>query len=316
MLSGAGTVLLGLSGCALVRPGAQPPSPTPDAAAATPDAGGSAVLGVHQALAAAHAVETDPGRLGVLAWALAISQEQGAATRTPLPAVTGRTPAPTPEATPAPSPETTPAPTPDTIARLRDALASAISTYRARAVDPATAQPLVWASMAAWATALAASIDRPGVALEPAHDRLPHPVQTVAEADQAAVLTVREVLYGVQVAGGASGLSPADLDRIRARVRVWTQLRDDLHRGLGPTPSASPTPGPAWYQVPRPPDAAAAAALVVRLESAALPILGRSLAFGSDAVRTRLVRSLDDIATDLPTWGGPLVRWPGWPDAR
>ena len=60
-------------------------------------------------------------------------------------------------------------------------------------------------------------------------------------------------------------------------------------------------------------NAAAASALGVRLESAALPILGRSLAFGPDAVRARLVDALGGIAADLPTWGGPLLRWPGWP---
>lgn len=311
MLAAAGVTLTSVAGCALVPPGGPTPSlsPTPDA---TPDPGYAAFAGVHQALASAHADETDPGRFAVLVWALDVAAEQAAAIRTTVPAVPSRTPPPTP--TPAASPGAPPASAaPDAFPALRAALEQAAPMYRARALDPSTAQPLVWASMAAWAVALATTAGH-DVPLEPARDRLPPPVQTVAEADQAATSAVAATLYGVQTAGGAPGLTPDDLDRIRARVVFWSQLRDDLRRSLGPTPSAGPTPAPAWFQVPRPTDAAGAAALVVRLESAALPILGRSLAFGSDPLRARLAPALAGVASDLPSWGGSLLRWPGWPD--
>lgn len=299
LLAGVGASAT-LSACALVPPAPAPRTPTP--ATPTPDAARSAVRDLGDALARAHADEQDPARSALLEWALDVAGEHAAAVG-----------AAGPSWSPRPSPATPPTATPAGVGPLQDALATAVPIFRARALDAATEQPLVWAAMGAWARALSGEVGRPVAAREPRRDRLPPAVQTVAEAAQAAASAVEEALYGVQVAGGAVGLSPDDLTRIRARVVFWQQLRDDLRVALGPSPSPSPTPGPPWFAVGQPPDAEAAAALVVRLESAALPILGRSLAFGSDAVRARLTDAVGAVAADLPTWGGPLLRWPGWP---
>lgn len=304
LLAAMGVGAATLTACGLVPPGPSSPTTTP-AAPATPDAAGAALADLHAALARAHSDEQDPARLALLAWAVDVSTEQAGVVRVALPPVPARTPTATPATTPA-------APAPS-LEALRSALRAVVPIWRTQALDAATAQPLVWAAMGAWARSVGASLDRPGAALEARRDRLPPPVQTVAEAGLAALSASEEALYGVQTAGGAPGLSPDDLARVRGRIVFWQQLRDDLRGALGPTPSPSPTPGPPWFLVPQPPDAAAAAALVVRLESSALPILGRSLAFGSDAVRARLTDAVGELAVDLPAWGGPLLRWPGWP---
>ena len=311
VLAGVGASLAPLAGCALVSPSGRTPSAS--APPPTPDAAHAALASVHAALAAAHAVEPDAARLALFAWGLSVVGEQAAAVAITLPGVAPRTATPTatpPDASGPATPSPSAAPHLDAV---RTALASAAPRFRTRALAPETAQPLVWASMGAWSEAMGASLDRPDTPREPARDRVPPPAQTVVEATQAATATVADVVYGLQTAGGAPGLSPADLDRIRARVVFWLRLRDDLRSAVGPSPSPTPTPGPVWHQVPRPADAAAAAALVVSLESSALPILGRSLAFGPDAVRARLVDALGGVAAGLPSWGGPLLRWPGWP---
>lgn len=326
LLIGAGALPLSLTGCALVPPGASTPALTPTATP-TPDAARDALVAVHEALADAYAAEPASGRTSLLAWALEVTGEQadavGATVRqvtvAPSPAVTsGPAVTPIPASTAGtettPSPAATPAPLP-TLDALVAALGRAATQYRVRALDPATAQPLVWATMAAWTRALAGSLAMTGAVGEARRDRLPPPVQTVAEAGEAAVRAAEQVLFGVQTAGGAPGLAPDDLDRIRARVVFWRRLRDDLRFASGPSPSPSVTPGQAWFDLPQPVDAAAASALVARLETSALPILGRSLAFGSDPVRARLTDAVAGIAASLPTWGSPLLRWPGWPAA-
>lgn len=317
LVAGAAVGAATLAGCALVPPGPVPGSPTPSAAPATPDAAREAIQALHGALARAYADEGDPARLALLAWALEVSADHGLAAQLDLAPVPARTATPTPSPggpTPGVAPTPSPAGAPGAaLAALRAALAAAGPVYRNRALERATAQPLVWASMAAWTHSLAAGLDRPPLALGPRRDRLPPPVQTVADAAQDARTAAEQALYGTQVAGGAPGLTPDDLTRVRGRVVFWAQLRDDLRASVGPSPSPSPTPASGWFPVPRPSDAAGAAALVAQLQAAALPILGRSLAFGSDAVRARLSVAVADLAADQPSWGAPLERWPGWP---
>lgn len=293
-----------VAGCAVTPPGPAP-SPSPSG---TPDPAHAALAGVHAALASAYAVEPDAARLGLLGWALDVVSEQADAVGTSLPAVPSRTPTPPTPATPPPASAWPPP-------AVTAALASAQGAYREHAVSPATAQPLVWAAMAAWSAALVPALGRPQGPREERRDRLAPPVQTVAEAAQAALTASEEALYGVQLAGGAGELDADALARIRARVTLWQRLRDDLRVAAGPALSPSPTPAAPWFAGTRPADAAAAFALVARVQSAALPILGRSLAFGTDPVRVRLVPALADLAGDTPAWGGPLLRWPGWPAA-
>lgn len=310
LVAGAALAVAGVCGCSLVPPDAGLPGPGPRPTR-TPDAATSAFLRVHQALTDAHAAEQDAARSQLLAWALDVSSEQASAigwpVARPTPTASAPTPAPSSHGEP-----TSPAPAPQALVM---ALTDAIEAYRGRVVDPATAQPLVWASMRAWASALVPSLDRPQVQFQTALDRLPPPVQTVAEAAQSATTAVAEALYAIETAGGAPGLSPDHLAWIRGRVVFWRQLRDDVQRTwqTSPSTSPSPTPGPAWHHVPRPADTAAAFALVARVQGAALPILGRSLAFGTDALRSRLTDAIADLAVDQPGWGAPLARWPGWP---
>ena len=216
----------------------------------------------------------------------------------------------TPPATPHPTPR--PASTPTDLTLLVRALQEAREAFTAQALDASTARPLVWASMGAWCAAVAAQLPEAAGAREPARGvRLPAPEEPETAA-QAALDAVAATLYGLQVAAGTPGLSGEETAALRARLGFWSGLRDDLTAQIR-TASATPTPAPPWYDVKAPTDVASARAMAARLQAAALPVLGRSLAHGPDDLRPLLAGALADVASDVPGWGGLLERWPGLP---
>lgn len=284
-----------LAGCG-VLPEGEPPriAPTPDPSVP----GHEALQSLRAALDAAASAPLARGQADLLAWALDVNDDQYEATSLSAPA----TPRPTPRS----------AAVPADLAGLGATLAKAREAFTIQALDPSTARPLVWASMAAWCVAVAAHLPEAAGAREPARGvRLPAP-QERAEAAQSALDAADATLHGLQVAAGAPGLAAEETAALRGRVAFWSGLRQDLTAQLRRA-SATPTPGPPWYAVDRPADAAAGRALAARLQASALPVLGRSLAHGPVEVRELLAGALGDVAADIPRWGGLLERWPGLP---
>lgn len=299
-----GATAAALSGCAVLPPGegrSPAPAPTGD-----PLPGQRAVSALRTALLDALGTGSPPSRAALVGWALDVNDDQHEAVSLMLPP----TPRPTPSITVDPSPSS-PAPT-GAGDRLVTALRTAGEGFAAQALDPASARPLVWASMAAWAAALSSHLPAASVTPEPARGvRLPAPQQP-EEAAQAALDAAGATLYGLEVAAGAPGLSPEDSAALADRLAFWAGLRDDLTASIR-AGSGTPAPAPPWFGVGLPPDATSARALVARLQASALTILGRSLAHGPEGPRPVLAAALADVAADVPRWGGLLERWPGLP---
>jgi len=289
-----GGVLAGaLAGCSLVPSTAPTPatSPTGDLLP-----GQRATLALREALEAAAAAQQEPAQARVLAWALSVSDDHLAAISLP---------AASPRATATPTAVATPS-------AAAEALRAAATAFAAQAQVGDVARPLVWASMSAWARTLAGHLGDTQPSLEPARTLLAPAAQSAAEAIQSALGAASETIYGLEVAAGAPGLSSADAAALREQRAAWMTVRDDLTE-TGASASPAPTPGAPWYAVERVTDAAAARALAARLHTAALPVLGRSLAHGDAALRAALATQIDASATALVGWGGLMQRWPGLP---
>lgn len=274
----------GLGGCALVRPGATVTplaSPTPEI---TP--GHRAVLDLHAQVAAV--ATPSPA----LTWCAGVLDEQVAALGLTVP---------------------DPAPTASDVDAVRAALTAATAPLRARALDDRTAEPLAWASMAAWTRGAAAVVVQDAPLLEATRTRLNPAPADPAGALGALVSTADQVRFALEVAAGTPGLPRARADAARTRVGSWTALRLAVASALASLPGATvPAAEPAWA-IERPRDADAARTLVARTEAAALPALGRAIASGPDALRPTLVDALVAGAGVLPAWGATLPRWPGYP---
>lgn len=314
---GAGWLLL--PGCALIPPGAEPSLVPPPTSGLLP--GQQALLMLHAGLDAAAATASDPER-PLLAWAQGVVAEQLTAVslgdRTSL--APGSSAGPGPAASSGPStssdaavgtgtPPSSPTAAPSVPAA--DLLAKAATAFAEQAVAADSAQPHIWASMAAWARSTAGQLPTPTAPREPARGVLDPPAQTPAEAVQSVLDAAAQVVWGIQTAAGTPGLTASELDAARARIHAWWALRDTVEELA--TPAASPTAPAPWFDLDRPVDAVAARAELARLESAALPVLGRAIAFGPDAIRPALVDAVADAALAIPAWGGLLQRWPGLP---
>lgn len=323
-LLAAGVSGLALTGCGVVPPGLDPsrrlPSPSP-----SPLPGHAALEQLRTSLADAVALPGwDGERARLITWALAVTAEQHAQTASPLPQPSTPEPsaaAPSPAtATGSPAATATPSapasPGPSDAAALVGPVVAALGTaaeaFGSQALDAAVAEPLMWASMAAWAGALSAQLPAPTASAEPSRAILrPAPV-AATEALQGVLSASGEAVYALQVAAGAPGLDASTQDAVLRRVTFWLALRDDV-TAMVRAASASPTPAAPWYDVDRPADTTGVRALVARVEAAALPILGRGIAYAPDDARPRLLESLAGTAADVPVWGGLLQRWPGLP---
>ena len=303
-----GVALAALTGCGVwPEPGSPTIAPTPDPSVP----GHRALQALRTALDAAASGPLTGPQADLLAWARSVTDDQFPAVSLAAPGEVP--PAATPTASPGPSapPAATPGPAASP-AGLPEALAAAREAFTAQALDTTTARPVVWASMAAWCTAVAAQLPDAAGAREPARGvRLPAPQEPEAAA-QAALDAAAAARYGWQVAAGAPGLTAAERTALTGRIAFWSGLRDDLAGGITAA-SATPTPAPPWYAVDRPADAPGGRALAARVQASALPVLGRTLAHGPASLRPLLADALGDVAADIPRWGGLLERWPGLP---
>lgn len=327
----AGAAALALSGCDAIS--GLDPARAPTASAHDPSVPAhGALVALRARLDAASASDLTDDQAALIAWALSVNDDQHAATSLEVPTAVSPPPSsrppssPTPSwrppssptpSSPTPSARTPSAPAPDAaspFAALATGLADAEAAFDRQAQDSATARPLTWASMAAWCAGVRAELPEPHARREPARGFLQPAPQTVDEAAQSALDAASTALYGVQVAAGQPALDAADRARLATRLAFWTNLRDALDT-LARAASVTPAPAPPWFEARRPSSAEEAFAMVARVQAAALPILGRSLAHGGQASRAKLGVAIADLAVDIPRWGGLLERWPGLPIA-
>lgn len=292
-----GSVGIVLAGCAQ-----QPTDPTPGRLERpTPSplpAQGSLTTLVGQLDAAR--IGSWPAAQGTLiGWACGVVRDQCAAVSLP-------TPTPVPAAGPAS--ETAEG---DSLKALRTALDDARDAFRAQSLDAASARPLVWASMAAWAAATSDQLADPGAPLEPARSLLTPAEQSEAEAVQASLNAAEQAVYALRLVAGTPGLDDDEVDALAERTTFWLALRDRLTAAVPAT--ATPTPAAPWYDLDRPSDVDGAREAAAQVEGAALPVLGRSFAYGPTDLQGVFVDALVRTARDVPRWGGLVERWPGLP---
>ncbi|MFV0453067.1 MAG: DUF4439 domain-containing protein [Propioniciclava sp.] len=297
MLGGATT--LTASACAR-QPNGPSRMPTPlMSPSATPLPGQNALTTLVAGLDVARATAWPTAQTELIGWAGSVVRDQ--ATEVSLPA-----PPPLP-----PASEASTSPDEAAVAGLTSALRDAGDAFTAQAADPSSARPLIWASMAAWAATTADQVDDPQAPREPARSVLTPAPQDAHSAVTTSLSTADQAVYGLGVIGGSPGLTEADRAALRRRITAWMSVRDALRDAAGPSPA--PTPGAPCYDIARPVDREAARQAAAALEGAALPILGRSVAYCSADTAAVLANALSGAARSVARWGGLVERWPGLP---
>ncbi|MFT4297521.1 MAG: DUF4439 domain-containing protein [Micropruina sp.] len=213
-------------------------------------------------------------------------------------------------ATPLPS---QPVPSERTASAAQNALVTQLRSLQAahRTSALATSGPaaLLWASLAAFSAVMAARLPAGLTALGD-DDATQTPdltgtgaVRIVQLADQAA--------YSYELALAATGLNKAATAALRNRLTQWRGLRSEV---LTASPGLQPTPPPVGYDQRPARSRAEAWQLAVQTESAALPMFGAWLAGTASAAERRVaVDALVTGTSALVGFGGPALRWPGWP---
>ncbi|MFT3861581.1 hypothetical protein [Micropruina sp.] len=196
-----------------------------------------------------------------------------------------------------------------TYAALTGLLATLQHQHRARALPADGPAALLWASLAAFSATMAARLPS-GLAKRSDDDTGLTPDLTATTREQVLELSL-QAAYSYELALAAPSLSAADQRRLQERLLGWRTLRQDV---LASAPEASASPPPIGYDVRPATDRTGAFALAVQTEKAALPIIGAWLAGTSSAAERSIgVDALASTNTALVGFGGPALRWPGWP---
>jgi hypothetical protein len=194
---------------------------------------------------------------------------------------------------------------------LRATLSTLAGGHRRRALVAEGEVALLWASLAAFSSALASHLSV-GVA-RLGDDTTGVTPDLDATGRQLVLTRCREAVYGAELALAAPGLSGGERVAVERRIGAWRRLRDvvtDAERASGhPLPST-----PVGYDVRPAGNRSAAWRLVAEIETAMQPVLGAWLAGTDDAADRRLATdALIGAARAGIAFGGPARRWPGWP---
>jgi len=204
-------------------------------------------------------------------------------------------------------------PTQNTAAAATAALTALLRTmqgqHRARALRTEGPAALLWASLAAFNGTM--SVRLPSGAAKLGDDTAELTPDLTGTGRNQVVALCLQAAYSYESALAAPALSTNQEHLLQQRLRAWRALREQLLT-LGSAGQASPPP--VGYELRPATNAAAAFALAVAAESAALPMFGAWLAGkASVAERTIAVDALASAHTSLVGFGGAALRWPGWP---
>lgn len=168
---------------------------------------------------------------------------------------------------------------------------------------------LLWASLAAFSATMAAVLPSGVRALgDDGSDLTPDLSGTGTDR----VLQLAEQAgYSYEMALAATGIGKADRAALRSRLGQWQAFRAAV---LVASPGAEPSAPPVGYDLRPARNRSAAWQLAARTEADALPLLGAWLAGTSSKGERRLgIDALAASNTALVSFGGPALRWPGWP---
>ncbi|MFT4218381.1 MAG: hypothetical protein QM619_14530 [Micropruina sp.] len=233
------------------------------------------------------------------------------ATAEHLQVVTSGDPARRQQATAVPS--STPSPTQRTASGTQSALTSELSALQSSHRDSARSASgpaaLLWASLAAFSATMTAVLPSGSGALGDDGTDLT-PDLTGTGADRALQLAA-QAAYSYEMALAATGLGTADTAALRVRLGQWRTLRAAI---LTASPKIDAGTPPVAYDIRPARNRSAARQLAAHTETMALPLLGAWLAGTSSAAERRLgVDALIASNTALTSFGGTVLRWPGWP---
>lgn len=194
-------------------------------------------------------------------------------------------------------------------AALTRELTALRATHRTSALAASGQPALLWASLGAFSATMAVVLPAGAGTLGDDGTELT-PDLTGTGTDRVLQLAA-QAIYAYELALAAAGLSKADAAALRARLSQWRTLRAAILRDV---PGAEVGPVPIGYDVRPARNRAAAWQLAAQTEAAAVPMLGAWVAGTSAAPERRLgVDALAAGNTALVGFGGPALRWPGWP---
>ncbi|MFV0405277.1 MAG: DUF4439 domain-containing protein [Propioniciclava sp.] len=290
---------LTLGGCARQPDRPNPAAPSRSLAPAGLLAGQAALQVLVAGLDAASTRAWPSAQAALIQWAGGVVRDQCLAVSLPLPS-----PMPTPGAS-------APQSAPQAQGSLQALFSEAQTAFRSQALDSVSARPLVWAGMAAWAAVMGDQVADPAAPREPARTVLSPAPQSPSAAVQASLTAAEQAIYGLSLLGGTAGLPEPDREALSRRITFWRGIRDQL-RAMTPTATAL-TPAAPWFDLELPGDAPSTRAATAHLESATLPVLGRTLAYGPLDVRPIVADAMVATARSIPAWGAMVERWPGLP---
>ncbi len=188
--------------------------------------------------------------------------------------------------------------------------------YRQAAQQTSGAVALLWGSLAACTEQTVRALTLTGQpAKAPPVTRRPLAVSTDVDAMRAAVQQLHAIIYGYQVAIAPFPLGSAGREQAGTALTEHERQRDQLIDALLARGASVPAAKPAYALPFQPHDAQHASRLIWRMELALQPFMGQWLSSGgSVADRARALHALAGAVLDCIGWGGPLVRWPGWPN--
>ncbi|MFT3970561.1 MAG: DUF4439 domain-containing protein [Micropruina sp.] len=196
-----------------------------------------------------------------------------------------------------------------TQAALTGELAALRALHRTSAQQAAGPAALLWASLGAFSATMATGLPA-GVGTLGDDGTDGTPDLTGTGVDQVLLLGAQAV-YGYEMALAAPNLAASDRALFQARFLQWQAFRPKV---LSASPATELTAPAIGYDLRPARDRAAARQIAVQIETAALPMLGAWLAGTSSGPERRIgIDSLADSNAALVRFGGPALRWPGWP---
>ncbi len=188
--------------------------------------------------------------------------------------------------------------------------------YRRAATQTPGAVALLWGSLSAGAAQTVRACALTGQpAKTPPVTRRPMAEITDVDAMRAAVQQLHAIIYGYQVAIAPLALGSSERDRAESALTQHERQRDQLIDDLLARGASVPAAKPAYALPFQPHDVQHASRMIWLMELALEPYLGQWLAgSGSADDRGPALDALIDAVRSCLDWGGPLVRWPGWPN--
>lgn len=201
-----------------------------------------------------------------------------------------------------------------TLALLSRRESSAASHYRSAALKAKGSDALLWGSLSVAAGSFAAAIGSSNPpATRAVANRDPVEVLSEAVAIQELVRQLHAIVYGYQVAIGRLKVLSKQRSKAEHELLAHRIFRDQLIAWLKKHSAEVPAAEPAYVPSVVPRNAATAAKLIMRMQTALQPFCGLWLAaLATQADRQQALTAMNNAVKTGRSWGAPLAAWPGW----